>query len=100
MVSSESSLALQREFAESGDDRATFYSLFEVGGDDDFVTARELENVVRNRLPGVTRHRYNRWLRADGCEVSAKRRNPHLGCEERGVKRLRRRLEQQPDAYE
>jgi hypothetical protein len=68
---------MRAEFIEAGtDDREQFYSMFEATGkDEDTIPVQEVARMVRDCGMGVTSRRYSRWLRADGCDTTARETN-------------------------
>ena len=63
---------MRAEFTNGADDREKFYDLFERGSEADTVPVNHVSAAVKAAGLAVTSRRYNRWLKADGCDVSAR----------------------------
>ena len=56
--------------------------------DDDIVFVADIKRIAQREVPGVTAHRYNRWLKAEGCDVKATHWNRETSKSHRVVRRL------------
>ena len=63
---------MREEFTNGADDRERFYQLFERGSDADTVPVGQVSSAVKAAGLAVTSRRYNRWLKADGCDPTAR----------------------------
>ena len=48
----------------------------------------DIKRIAQREVPGVTAHRYNRWLKAEGCDVKATHWNRETSKSHRVVRRL------------
>ena len=56
--------------------------------DDHIVSVADVKRIAQREVPGVTAHRYNRWLKAEGCDIKATHWNRETGKSHRVVRRL------------
>ena len=64
---------MRTEFLDGTDEREKFFELFEATkNNNDYVPSRDISVAVHSERLNVTSRRYNRWLRAEGCEVGAR----------------------------
>ena len=64
---------MRSDFLDGTDDREKFWEMFEVTKNNtDYVQSSDIQVMVRSESLNVTSRRYNRWLRAEGCEVGAR----------------------------
>ena len=85
---------MRSDFLDGTDDREKFWEMFEVTKNNtDYVQSSDIQVMVRSESLNVTSRRYNRWLRAEGCEVGA-RETMQDGKRVRVVKGLKRKREE------
>ena len=85
---------MRSDFLDGTDDREKFWEMFEVTKNNtDYVQSSDIQVMVRSESLNVTSRRYNRWLRAEGCEVGA-RETMNDGKRVRVVKGLKRKREE------
>ena len=83
---------MREEYSAGSDDREKFFENFEVSKDptSDYIPVKEVAERVKKQKLAVTARRYNRWLKASGCDVGA-RRTTEKGNRMRVVTGLKRK---------
>ncbi|MDA8539193.1 hypothetical protein N9K47_00450, partial [bacterium] len=83
---------MREEYSAGSDDREKFFENFEVSKDQtsDYIPVKEVAERVKKQKLAVTARRYNRWLKASGCDVGA-RRTTEKGNRMRVVAGLKRK---------
>jgi len=66
---------MREEFSAGSDEREKFFESFEITQDQvaHWVPVKEVAERVKKQRLSVTARRYNRWLKASGCDVGARR---------------------------
>jgi hypothetical protein len=84
---------MRAEFLDGSDDQERFWSMFEATQNmDDQLPSAQVNAAVMSERLHVTSRRYNRWLRAAGCDVGARTTNTQ-GKRLRVVRGLKRKRE-------
>jgi hypothetical protein len=89
---------MRQEFVNGADDRERFNELFEITKSfDDVIPVNTVASLVRGRQINATSRRYNRWLKAEGCDVQARAtiKNKRV----RVVRGLKRKQEDADDLF-
>ena len=83
---------MREEYSAGSDEREKFFENFEVSKDptSDYIPVKEVAERVKKQKLAVTARRYNRWLKASGCDVGA-RRTTEKGNRMRVVAGLKRK---------
>ena len=91
---------MRSDFLDGTDDREKFWEMFEATKNNtDYLPTSDIIFEVRSEGLNVTSRRYNRWLRAEGCEVGA-RETMEDGKRVRVVKGLLKRKREGMHAFQ